>query len=174
MFIRNLTNVILFSSIFGLTTMANAETNHSTHITTQNAAVQADIVQNTAVQSDIVQIASQYDFEETIQRLKKSIAAKGLTLFATINHAQAAHQVGLDLPPKTVLIFGSPIAGTPIMQEHPSVALDLPFRVLVAEGEDHGVYVSYHSPKSLAVHQLSEKQLSLLSKLAALVNNTVN
>lgn len=168
MFIRNLTNVILFSSIFGLTTMANAETNNSTHITTQNAVVQANIVQ-----SDIVHIASQYDFEETIQRLKKSIAAKGLTLFATIDHTQAAHQVELDLSPKTVLIFGSPIAGTPIMQEHPSVALDLPFRVLIAEGENHTVNVSYHSPKSLAVHQLSEKQLSLLSKLAALVNNTV-
>lgn len=158
MLIKKFAKIILFSGVVSLSGIANAEVKNTTNIT---------------IKSDIVQTVSKYNFEETIQRLKKSIDAKGLTLFAVINHTAAAKKVKLNLLPNTVLIFGSPVAGTPIMQEHPSVALDLPFRVLISETKDNIVYVSYHSPKSLAVHRLSDKQLSLLSNLAKLVDNTI-
>lgn len=154
-----LAKTIMFTWILGLMSMpytANAQHNV-----------------NTPNQQEITQTISHYGFEETLSRLKKAIQAKGLTLFAAIDHAEAAHKLGLTLSPKTVLIFGSPLAGTPIMQAHPSVALDLPFRVLVAETSDHQTVVSYHPASQLTIHHLSDKQIKALSQLGMLVDNTV-
>ncbi|APD37682.1 DUF302 domain-containing protein [Burkholderia pseudomallei] len=86
-----------------------------------------------AQEGHTVKLRSPYSFAATLARLHSTLAAKGMTVFATIDHASGARAVGLDMPPTTVLIYGNPKAGTPLMQAAPDFALDLPLRVLVRE-----------------------------------------
>jgi uncharacterized protein (DUF302 family) len=86
---------------------------------------------------------------ETLARLEALLAAKEITLFAVIDHSGAAREYGLELRDTKVAIFGSPEAGTPVMQVVPLVALDLPLKVLIwADGDQ--TKVSYTAPASLA------------------------
>lgn len=83
-------------------------------------------------------LASPYTFDDTLSRLRATLAAHGMTIFATIDHAAGARAVGLDMLPATVVIYGNPKGGTPLMQAAPDVALDLPLRVLVrGDGRGH-------------------------------------
>ncbi len=90
---------------------------------------------------EAVHIQSPYSFTETVDRLRTALAARGLTVFAKIDHQANAQAVGLDMPPATVLIYGNPKAGTPLMLAAPDFALDLPLRVLIREGEDGATVV---------------------------------
>ncbi|OPH38024.1 DUF302 domain-containing protein [Moraxella equi] len=78
-------------------------------------------------------LISPYDFNTTIHRLKSTIESKGMTVFAVIDHAKSAQEVGMDMQPATVLIYGNPKAGTPLMQKDPAFALALPLKVLITE-----------------------------------------
>jgi uncharacterized protein (DUF302 family) len=92
---------------------------------------------------------SRATFSETVELLLSSIAQAGGTLFATIDQRAAAETVGLVLRPTTLLIFGNPKGGTPLMEAYPLAALDLPLKVLVWE-DDTGVFVSYVPIDTLA------------------------
>lgn len=94
--------------------------------------------------TDLVELVSPFDFETTLEKSAQAIAKAGLTLFAQIDHAQAALEAGLQLPPTVVLIYGGPKGGTPVMLAHPQAALDLPLRALIREGEDGRVFVAFH------------------------------
>ena len=89
-------------------------------------------------------------FTDTLARLVAAIEGQGLRVFDVIDHDAAALDVGLDLRPTRVVIFGSPLAGTPLMVDHPLLALELPLRILVWESEDHQVWLSYLEPRALA------------------------
>lgn len=78
-------------------------------------------------------IDSRYDFAATITAIETAIQAKGMTLFARIDHQAAAKEAGLEMQPATVLIYGSPKIGTPLMQNDPTLALQLPLKVLITE-----------------------------------------
>lgn len=80
-------------------------------------------------------IDSRYDFAATVTALETVIQEKGMTLFARIDHQAAAKEAGLDMQPATVLIYGSPKAGTPLMQNDPTLALQLPLKVLITEND---------------------------------------
>ena len=80
-------------------------------------------------------IDSRYDFAATVTALETAIQEKGMTLFARIDHQAAAKEAGLDMQPATVLIYGSPKAGTPLMQNDPTLALQLPLKVLIIEND---------------------------------------
>lgn len=80
-------------------------------------------------------IDSRYDFAATVTALEAVIQEKGMTLFARIDHQAAAKEAGLDMQPATVLIYGSPKAGTPLMQNDPTLALQLPLKVLITEND---------------------------------------
>ena len=92
----------------------------------------------------IVEHVGLHGFDATLARLTAAIDRAGLHLFARIDHAAGAREVGLDMPPTTVLIYGHPKGGTPIMLATPTVALDLPLRVLVREREDGNTVVAFH------------------------------
>jgi uncharacterized protein (DUF302 family) len=94
--------------------------------------------------SDVVEHLSPAGFEATVERLTGAIAQAGLRLFAAIDHAAGAREVGLAMPPVTVLIYGHPRGGTPLMLAAPETALDLPLRVLVHEREDGQVVIAFH------------------------------
>lgn len=87
--------------------------------------------------------------EATVSRLLALVEAKGMKVFAVIDHSGEAARVGLALRETRVVIFGSPNAGTPVMQAHPLAALDLPLRILI--WDDNGqTKVSYTTPGALA------------------------
>ena len=83
--------------------------------------------------------------DETTQRLRGILEAKGVTLFALVDHSGEAEKVHLKMRPTKLLIFGSPKAGTPIMLAAPTIAIDLPLKILVWEDEAGKVWVSYNA-----------------------------
>jgi uncharacterized protein (DUF302 family) len=92
----------------------------------------------------------------TVERLTGMIAAKGMTLFGVIDQRAAAATAGLQLRATTLVLFGSPAAGTPVMAAAPLSALDLPLKVLVWAGNDGSVWVSYNTAEYLAArHHLA-------------------
>lgn len=102
-----------------------------------------------ASQNGLVQVASHYPVDETMKRLQAAFAAKGLQVFAVVDHSGEAEKVGLKMRPTKVLIFGSPKAGTPLMVAAPSLAIDLPLKALVSEDAAGKVSVTYNHPEYL-------------------------
>ncbi len=97
----------------------------------------------------IIDIPSSHPVEQTVEKLKGILQAKGVTLFALVDHSGEAEKVGMKMPPTKLLIFGSPKAGTPLMLAAPSIAIDLPLKILVWEDAQARVWVSYNSPDYL-------------------------
>lgn len=93
-------------------------------------------------------IKSKYSFEQTVERLTAAIQSKGMAVFSTIDHQQAAKEAGLDMQPATVIVFGNPKAGTPLMIQEPTFALQLPLKVLVTQVSDE-VLVSFKDTKAM-------------------------
>ena len=102
-----------------------------------------------AQESHTMKLASSYSFTDTVARVNSALTAKGMTVFATIDHQAGAHKVGLSMPPTTVLIYGNPKAGTPLMQEAPDFALDLPLRVLIREDATGHTWLVYDTAAAL-------------------------
>ena len=98
----------------------------------------------------IITKASAYSFDETLMRVVATIQVKGLTLFARIDHSVEAELAGLSMQPASVLIFGAPKAGTPLMVASPLIALELPLRALVWQDNAGNVQISYTDPVFLA------------------------
>ena len=88
---------------------------------------------------------SRHSVDETVERLKGILQAKGVTLFAVIDHSGEAEKAGMKMPPTKLLIFGNPKAGTPLMLAAPSSALDLPLKILVSQDAAGIVWLSYNS-----------------------------
>jgi uncharacterized protein (DUF302 family) len=97
----------------------------------------------------IVDKASNHSVDETVAKLKEILQSKGVTLFATVDHSGEAAKVGMKMRSTKLLIFGSPKAGTPLMQAAPSVAIDLPLKILIWEDTQGKAWVSYNSPAYL-------------------------
>src|SRR5947199_907967 len=103
---------------------------------------------------------SNHSFEETVEKLKNILHSKGVTLFALVDHSGEAAKAGMKMRPTKLLIFGSPKAGTPLMLAAPSVAIDLPLKILIWEDGGGKVWVSYNSPAYLQErHGLSNELL---------------
>ena len=99
--------------------------------------------------SGIVNVRSNHSVDQTVENLTNILQAKGVSLFALVDHSGEAEKVGLRMPPTKLLIFGSPRAGTPLMLAAPTCAIDLPLKVLIREDDEGSVWVSYNSPDYL-------------------------
>jgi uncharacterized protein (DUF302 family) len=97
----------------------------------------------------ITEIRSNHSVDATVAKLKGILDAKGVALFALVDHSGEAAKAGLTMPATKLLIFGSPKAGTPIMLDAPSAAIDLPLKILVREDGDGRVWIGYNSPAYL-------------------------
>lgn len=95
-------------------------------------------------------IESHFGPKETLDRLEADVKAKGLTVFARIDHAAGAAAVGMQLLPTAVLIFGNARGGTPLMQSNPLIGIDLPLKVLVWQDTSGKTWLSYVDPGTLA------------------------
>jgi len=112
---------------------------------------------------------SKHSVDETVEKLKATLEAKGVTLFALVDHSGEAQKVGLTMPPTRLLIFGSPKGGTPLMLASPSVAIDLPLKILVAQDKDGTVNVCYNAPEYLQQrHGFPQDLLSNIAVVEAL------
>ncbi len=108
----------------------------------------------------IVKITSHHSVDQTVEKLKTILQSKGVMLFALVDHSGEAEKVGLKMPPTKLLIFGNPKGGTPLMLASPSVAIDLPLKILVAEDSQGKVWISYNGPEYLKErHDLPENLL---------------
>ena len=97
----------------------------------------------------IVSVPSNHSVDRTVDKLKGILQSKGITLFIVIDHSGEAAKVGLKMPPTKLVIFGNPKGGTPLMLASPSIAIDLPLKILVAEDTQGKVWISYNSPEYL-------------------------
>jgi len=97
----------------------------------------------------IVNQQSKHSVNQTVDALKDILEGNKVTLFAVIDHSGEAEKVGMKMPPTKLLIFGNPKAGTPLMLVAPSIAIDLPLKILVWEDADGRVWVSYNDPEYL-------------------------
>jgi uncharacterized protein (DUF302 family) len=90
-------------------------------------------------------VRSGHSVEDTMAKLSAILAAKGVTIFAVVDHSGEAAKAGLTMRPTKLLIFGSPKGGTPLMVAAPSVAIDLPLKLLVWEDERGEVWIGYNT-----------------------------
>ena len=97
--------------------------------------------------SSVITKVSSRSVAETVDRLKRSIADRGFTLFRVIDHSGTAESVGVQMPDSKLVMFGNPTKGAAVMLAAPLAALDLPLKVLVWEDGNGVVSVSYNSPR---------------------------
>jgi uncharacterized protein (DUF302 family) len=118
----------------------------------------------------IISQPSPYSVTETIDRLEAVLQAKGITIFARIDQQAEAEKVGLSLRPTQLLLFGSPKAGTPLMVAEPTIALDLPLKVLAWEAADSKVWLSYNDPNYLRQRfSLPDELVKNIAVIASLI-----
>ena len=109
--------------------------------------------------------------EEAVSKIKSLLVIRGITLFAVVDHSGEAETVGMKMPDTKLVIFGNPKGGTPLMLASPSVAIDLPLKLLVAQDANGGCSISYNSPQYLQQrHGLSTdliQNIAIIEALAA-------
>ena len=102
-----------------------------------------------ATNKGMIDKPSNHSVEQTVEKLKNILHSKGVTLFALVDHSGEAAKIGIKMRPTKLLIFGRPKAGTPLMLAAPSIAIDLPLKILIWEDDQGKVWVSYNSPEYL-------------------------
>lgn len=118
----------------------------------------------------LITVVSNFSATETMDRLEAEVQARGMTVFARINHAGGAAQVGLDLRPTEVVVFGNARGGTPLMQAAQTIGIDLPLKTLVWEDTAGKVWLSYNNPAWLAQrHGLGADAAQPVAALASML-----
>jgi uncharacterized protein (DUF302 family) len=115
----------------------------------------------------LTSIRSRFGPKETIDRLQAEIRAQGMTVFARIDHAAGAAEVGLTLPPTEVIIFGNARGGTRLMQSAQTVGIDLPLKALVWEDAAGTTWLSYNEPGWIVQRHSVANAEQVVSKMAA-------
>ena len=123
----------------------------------------------TTADNGVVQIPSKNSVEQTVAKIETILAAKNVKLFTVVDHSGEAEKAGMKMPNTKLLIFGNPKAGTPLMLTSPTVALDLPLKILVAEDGAGKVWISYNAPDYLRKrHNLSAELLPNIAVIEVL------
>ncbi len=123
--------------------------------------------------SGLISITSNYSVDETLVRLTQILSTKGVNLFAIIDHSGEAEKAGQHMPSTKLAIFGNPKGGTPLMLASPSIAIDLPLKLLIAEDTQGVVTVTYNSPEYLQErHHLPEELTANIAIIAMLAQKT--
>ena len=127
-----------------------------------------------AIGNGIISQPSNHSVDQTVETLTNLLKSKNVTLFALVDHSGEAEKVGMKMPSTKLLIFGSPKAGTPLMLAAPSVAIDLPLKILVWEDAQHKVWVSYNSAEYLKQrHGLPQELLQNIAVVESFAEKAV-
>jgi uncharacterized protein (DUF302 family) len=110
---------------------------------------------------------SPHSVATTVERLEKLITAKGMIIFATVDHSEEAHKVQMNLNDEKLLIFGDPKVGTFLMQENPLIGMELPIRILVWEDEEKVTQITYIDPLTLGESYNITKNIEILRKISS-------
>ncbi|MEV4764574.1 DUF302 domain-containing protein [Micromonospora chokoriensis] len=114
---------------------------------------------------------SAHDVGETVAALGAEAERAGAAVVAVVDHAAAARKAGLSMPDTQVIIFGNPQAGTPLMQAHPQIAIDLPLRIMVRDDGQPGSLVTWQDPAYVAQrYGLAEDQSAALDAPAKIAS----
>jgi uncharacterized protein (DUF302 family) len=122
-------------------------------------------------QEGLISLPSPHDVPTTLDKLEAVLNAKGMTVFARIDHAGGAAGAGIELRPTQVLIFGNPKVGTPLMQCSQSIAIDLPQKMLAWQAEDGQVYLGYNDPAHLKARHGTTGCDEVFSKVSGALGN---
>lgn len=123
----------------------------------------------TALSQNLATVESRFAVKETSDRLAAELEKRGIRVAARIDHAAAAKAVGLDMPPTEVIMFGNPRLGTPLMLAQPSVAIELPMKMLVWQDATGKVTIGYTPPSALKErHQITGQDEPLTAMAGAL------
>jgi len=142
------------------------------HVAAEISNAQQEVRMSTTTDNGVVRIASHHTVAETVAKLESILQAKNVKVFAIVDHSGEAEKAGLKMPNTKLLIFGNPNAGTPLMLASPSVALDLPLKILVAEDAGGKVWISYNSPSYLQQrHNLPAELLPNIAVIEGLAAN---
>lgn len=117
----------------------------------------------------LVSRRSAYSVDETVERLKNLLKAKGVKLFALIDHSGEAEKAGMHMPATKLLIFGNPAAGTPLMLAAPGVAIDLPLKILVWDDGQGGTWLSWNSAEYLRQRHGVPEELAQVLRAAEML-----
>jgi uncharacterized protein (DUF302 family) len=118
----------------------------------------------------LITVPSAHDFEKTLGRLLAALAEKSITVFARVDHAAGAKDVGLRLRPTTLVVFGNPVAGTPLMEASQFAGIDLPLKALVWEDAGGTVRLTYNDPHWIAArHHLGDAVSKPVAAMSALL-----
>ena len=124
---------------------------------------------STPAENGLVQLRSSKSVDEVVAKLEELLHSKGIALFTVIDHSGEAAKAGLTMPPTKVVIFGNPKAGTPVMLAAPSVAIDLPLKILVAADAQGQTWISYNDPAYLTQrHSIPEELTANLKPVAVI------
>jgi uncharacterized protein (DUF302 family) len=120
----------------------------------------------------LITVASRVGPQETLRRLEKAITARGMTIFARVNHGAGARDADLELRPTNLLIFGSPKAGTLLMQMDQAVGIDLPLKALVFQDAEQRTMIVLDDPEWIAGrHGLGAAAVPIVSKMKSLLSD---
>ncbi len=160
----------LFLALVGLAMAIYLVTVRSSANTQSQNSKEASMAQTAPASGrGMIDTPSNHSVDQTVEKLKAILQAKGVTLFALVDHSGEAEKVGMKMRPTKLLIFGSPKAGTPLMRAAPSVAIDLPLKLLVWEDEQGKAWISYNSPEYLKErHGLPQDLLQNIAVAGAL------
>ena len=123
----------------------------------------------------MVSLPSNHSVDETLARVRKLLEDKGVRVFAIIDHSGEAEKVGMKMRPTKVVIFGNPKAGTPLMVASPSVAIDLPLKILIAEDQSGQVLISYNTAEYLRErHGIPEELIANIGVVAQLASKAAD
>ena len=127
-----------------------------------------------AAENGMIHLASPYSVPETLGRFESFLQARGLAIFARIDHSGEAEKAGLKMRPTQLLIFGGPKQGTPLMVASPTLAIDLPLKALAWEDADSHVWLSYNSPDYLKQrHGIPDDMVKNIAGAGALLEKAV-
>jgi uncharacterized protein (DUF302 family)/uncharacterized membrane protein YidH (DUF202 family) len=137
--------------------------------TNSHSQLKEEIMGAGTAENGIISMPSNHSVDETVEKLTTILKSKGVTLFAVVDHSGEAEKVGMKMRPTKLLIFGNPKAGTPLMLAAPSIAIDLPLKILVWEDPQGKAWLSYNSPEFLAQrHGLPQELLQNITVVAPL------
>src|SRR5450755_2154833 len=120
-------------------------------------------------ENGLIHLLSKYSVEETMRRLEALLQERGVTIFARIDHSGEAEKAGLKMRPTKLLIFGSPKAGTPLMQASPSIAIDLPLKALFWQDSEGKAWLTHNDPVYLQQrHNIPPELLPNIAGVSAL------
>lgn len=127
-----------------------------------------------AADNGIISKPSKYSVSQTIDRFEAVAKEKGATVFVRVDHSAGAEKVGMKMRPTQLLIFGNPKTGTPLMLSAPSMAIDLPLKVLAWEDDKGKVWLSYNSPEYLKKrHGFKPELVKNLAAVEAIANKAL-